>query len=135
MIHKTESINILDNTIDIKVNNTIISNLAIISFFLFMGYMNNTVIVLLLYSSIINLASSTEANTMKVPFTIESTTEKVKLKLLKLISLSYFDTKAIIDKNISMTRFAIKAPLIYPRILIFFISNFINLSTDTTPVQ
>lgn len=135
MIHKTESINILDKTIDIKVNNTIISNLAIISFFLFMGYMNNTVIVLLLYSSIINLASSTEANTMKVPFTIESTMEKVKLKLLKFISFSYFDAKTIINRIAVITRFAIKAPLIYPRILIFFISNFINLSTDATPVQ
>ncbi|MPN09686.1 hypothetical protein SDC9_156978 [bioreactor metagenome] len=70
---KVPSIKILDKNIAIKVNMSTMISFATMSFFRFIGYIKSSVIVPFLYSSIISLESSTDANIIKVAFTEEST--------------------------------------------------------------
>lgn len=63
-----ESINIFDKTIDVKVNITITKSFDVMSFFLFMGYVNNTDIVFFLYSFTTKFDIKTAANIIKTAF-------------------------------------------------------------------
>lgn len=70
---------IFDMTMDIKVNMITIVNFASIIFFLFIGYINMRVIVLFVYSPIINLEISTAAKIEKVALTKVPVTKNISL--------------------------------------------------------
>ena len=75
--HNTAFTKIFDRKIIIKVSDTITNSFVKIRFFLFIGYINSTDIVLFLYSSITNLETRTEANTRNTSFTSWSVIEKI----------------------------------------------------------